>query len=389
MIKYYINIKFSILLTLLLASPLKAECDISDFSLDKIFFNESIVGYYLSGFDIAQGTSNVYLFEYLINGPSGCYDEKPDLVLKYEIEIFSPSLGFYTPELFVEGTVEFLGVSGPIRIKNTDIKAEMEVENTDKVEPPEINPLIGADQLESMTNYILTTGKVPNGTYVFNFSIGPDENTSVASLTESVEIYEPTFLDLLSPGYKNISDAQESPLFNSYPVFTWNADMCSACNYGIRVCEYNQTSHSSFSDALNDISSLPSNQSIDFYQISSGTSVLQYPSSGAFDLEPGKFYVWQIKRDYGTTAGVKEDYSDIFIFKISSFQNSESSNLDFLKDLIGDSEFSTLFGPGGLLEGYSLSGIKINGEESSAQDIQQVIIDIEQGNSQLIDYTVD
>ena len=122
---------------------------------------------------------------------------------------------------------------------------------------------------------------------------------------------------------------------------------------------HNQVNHSSFSDALNDISSLPSNQSIDFYTISSVGSVFQYPSSGGFDLEAGKFYVWQIKRSYGTTVGSKEDFSDIFIFRVSSFQNSESSNLDFLKDLIGDSEFSTLFGPGGPLEGYDLSELSL------------------------------
>ena len=58
-------------------------------------------------------------------------------------------------------------------------------------------------------------------------------------------------------------------------------------------------------------------------------------------------------------------------------------------DIIGDSEFSTLFGPGGQLEGYNLSSIKLNGEESSAQDIQQIITDIQQGNSEVIDYTVD
>jgi len=397
MSNYYKNIKLSIFFTILLVFPLKAECDYSDFSLDKIFFNESIVGYYLGGFDISSGSSNVYLFEYLISGPSECYNDKPNLKLIYDIEIFSPSLEFYTPESFVTGEVDFLGVYGPVRIKNTDIEIGINtIEGATSFPDPVVDLQVGASQLESMTNYILTTGKVPNGTYVFNFTLqywdddeGVYDPIAVASLTENIEIYEPTFLDLLSPGYKSISDANESPLFNSYPVFTWNADMCSACNYGIRVCEYNQMNHSSFSDALNDISSLPSDQSIDFYSISSGGSVFQYPSSGAFDLEAGKFYVWQIRRNYGTTVGLKEDYSDIFIFKVSSFQNSESSNLDFLKDLIGDSEFSVLFGPGGVLEGYSLSDIKVNGDVSSEQDIQQIIIDLQQGNSQLIDYTVD
>ena len=387
---YYRNIKLLTLFTIALSVPLKAECDITQFNLEETFFNESIVGYYLGGFDITSGSSNVLLFEYLISGPSNCYNDKPDLQLIYNIEIFSPSLEFYTPESFVTGKVFFDGVYGPIQISNTEININTTaIEGATGFPDPEVNLQVGTDQLESMTSYIMTTGKVPNGTYVFNFILESSDGEFLDSHTMDIEIYEPTFLDLLSPGYKNISDAQESPLFNSYPVFTWNADICSSCNYGIRVCEYNQTNHSSFSDALNDISSLPSDQSLDFYSISSGGSVFQYPSSGGFDLEPGKFYVWQIKRNYGTTVGSQEDFSDIFIFKVSSFQTSESSALDFLKDIIGDSEFSTLFGSGGQLEGYNLSGIKLNGEDSSSQDIQQIIIDIQQGNAELIDYTVD
>jgi len=392
---YYRNIKLSILFILLLCFPLKAECDTVDFNLEELFFNESIVGYYLGGFDISSGSSNVLLFEYLISGTPDCYNSNKSLLLNYEIEIFSPSLEFYTPQSFVTGTVIFDNILGPIRIRNTDINFNTSsIEGAEEFIVGETVLSVDNQQLESMTNYIMTTGKVPNGTYVFNFVLreGDTPNgTILDSYTRDVEIYEPTFLDLLSPGYKNISEAQESPIFNSYPVFTWNADMCSSCSYGIRVSEYNQVNHSSFSDALNDISSLPSNQSLDFHTVSSVGSVFQYPSSGGFDLEAGKFYVWQIKRGYGTTVGAKEDFSDIFIFKVSSFQNSESSNLDFLKEIIGESEFSTLFGPGGQLEGYDLSGVKLNGEESSpsAQDIQQIIIDIQQGNAELIDYTVD
>ena len=66
MYKYYKNINLlSILLVLLLAFPLKAECDMTDFNIEELFFNESIVGYYLGGFDVSSGSSNVLLFEYL------------------------------------------------------------------------------------------------------------------------------------------------------------------------------------------------------------------------------------------------------------------------------------------------------------------------------------
>ena len=85
---------------------LRADCDICDFTVEEVRFNKSIVGYYMAGFDLSTGNSNVELFEYLISGPSECYysssgDEK--LELRFKIEIFSPELGYDTQETFVEG----------------------------------------------------------------------------------------------------------------------------------------------------------------------------------------------------------------------------------------------------------------------------------------------
>ena len=94
-------------------------------------------------------------------------------------------------------------------------------------------------------------------------------------------------------------------------------------------------------------------------------------------------------RDYGTTVGVKEDYSDIFIFKISSFQDFNSSNIDFIKQIIGEENFSNLFGPGGELEGFLLSGINLNDQPSSLQEIQEIIHDIQQGNLSVGEYTIE
>ena len=329
----------------------------------------------------------------MINGPSACYLANADnftLDLHYEIEIFSPALGFPFPASFVDGKVTFSNINGPIRIKNTDLNSTTsQVDGANlTVHSPTIH--ISDSQLEGMTSYIMSTGKIPNGTYVFKFSVkSPGNcNSTIDSFSRDVEIYEPTFLDLLTPGYNNFSDASESPVYSSYPVFTWNSDICSGCNYKIRVCEYDEIYHSSYSEALNDISVLPIN-SDDYFPIDSDGFVFQYPSSGAFDLESGKNYVWQIMRDYGTTVGVKEDYSDIFIFKISSFQNYNSSNIDFIKEIIGEENFSNLFGPGGELEGFLLSGIMLNDQPSSLQGIQEIILDIQQGGLSVEEYSID
>ena len=231
-----------------------------------------------------------------------------------------------------------------------------------------------------------------NGTYVFNFTLESDGATDcqiIDTFVREIEIYEPTFLELLSPGFETLSDAGDSPVFTSYPVFTWNTDMCSACSYGIRVAEFDQSKHSSFVDALNDISSLPSDQSIDFYSIPSNAVVFQYPSIGGFSLEAGEYYVWQLKRSYGTTVGSKEDFSDIFIFEVSSFQTGGSSQLDFLKDIIGEAEYSNLFESGGQLEGFDLLGIKKDGQSTTMEEIQEVIMNLQQGNLQLESFSVE
>ena len=39
--------------------------DVCAFNMDEIYFNEGIVGYYLGGFDLNTGDSDILLFEYL------------------------------------------------------------------------------------------------------------------------------------------------------------------------------------------------------------------------------------------------------------------------------------------------------------------------------------
>ena len=124
-----------------------------------------------------------------------------------------------------------------------------------------------------------------------------EEAQGYKRLIEEFEIlffkFEPTFLDLVSPGSTSLQDTSINTIMSTNPLFTWNADYCSNCHYGIRVCKYDPSVHSSLSDAINDNSMLPSNQSFDFYPVQNNQS-FSYPSNDAFDLMPGELYVWQI-----------------------------------------------------------------------------------------------
>ena len=82
-----------------------------------------------------------------------------------------------------------------------------------------------------MTSYIMSSGKIPNGTYLFTFELwsASSENTcggnKIATIRRDVEIYEPTFLDLQSPGFNSIAEADQSPVFTTYPNL-----------YGVLIC---------------------------------------------------------------------------------------------------------------------------------------------------------
>ena len=289
----------------------------------------------MAGFDLSTGTSNVDLFEYLVSGPSECYystSSSERLKLDFKIDIFSPELGFNSQTNFVNGTLFLSDFTGPVRIKNTDINFSTTSVDGASLEVGNITPNKFIN-LEDIGSFILSWGKIPNGTYTFTFDLFSDAEDNycgcnrISTVRREVEIYEPTFLDLQSPGFNSIAEADQSPVFTTYPNFIWSADMCSECNYGIRVSKYDPLTHDSPYAALNDISNLPSDQSIDFYQIDSNSSVFTYPATGAIDLEQETYYVWQIKRSYETTVGTKEDYSDIYIFKIGRSQDSASADL--------------------------------------------------------------
>ena len=64
---------------------------------------------------------------------------------------------------------------------------------------------------------------------------------------------------------------------------------------------------------------------------------------------------------------------------------------DIIKEnaLIGEDEYLNLFGPGGQLEGFSLSGISKNGENISSDQIQEIIMNLQQGNLELEGFSVE
>ncbi len=367
------------------------ECE-QTYSIDEVFFNEDIVGYYIAAFDLTTGTSNVLMFDYSIStNNSECYlpGDFISLTVDFDIKVQIPAIGIDSYTTLSSGEFLVTNILGPLHFRNTDLNLSNTSIGSANIEVNNFNVDEDID-VQDLSQLVLQSGKIPNGSYMFDFKLKDSNGDIVDVESRTIDIYEPSFLELISPG-GDVSDSTETQIFSNYPVFSWNADYCSACSYGIRVSEYNSNVHSNLSEALNDVAHLPLNQSEQFYELEQAINVFQYPASNAADLEMGKKYVWQVKRVYETTVGENEDYSPIFMFKIISPNDLASQNsaeidiLELIKELLGESKYNQLFGAGGQLEGYFVYSMTLNGTEVTEEGLRPIAKDISDGKRSIVE----
>tara|TARA_B100001029_G_C15031753_1_gene437442 strand:- start:117 stop:1256 length:1140 start_codon:yes stop_codon:yes gene_type:complete len=358
-----------------------------DFCIQEEYFNENrIVSFYVSSFDFITGETDIDFFRYRIMKN---YDQSLDdtfitgnLILDYTISIYSPQLGFQSKQDIFEGRLRVIGVDKDVVIHNSDFTAYTDMINGFRV-IPEINSFPSESIMQNMLATITQTGKLPDGTYSFTVELSKQSEggveTKMDKIERSVEIYSPVFLELVTPG-GNLADTLETKIYSTYPVFQWVTDYCPDCSYGIRVCEFSTAKHSSISEALGDVSSIPLSQNLDFFEIGNINS-FQYPTSGVIDLRPGSYYAWQIQRSYETSIGPENSLSNINVFKIESPGIGTGGGLEVIKTLLGEGKYNELFGPDGELRGYSISGgsIWINGEEVPVNQLNQLASEVQQG----------
>jgi len=375
-------------------------------SIEENFFNESIIGYYLSAIDIETGESNLLLFDYTINLEGGDYDK---LYVYFDIYMNIPSMtgSEYSTSLKSLTNGKF-SLNPPA---NGEFPSQISFRNTDlnldtqylpggvqfNFNQSDYNIEITDTEISDLTEMIMSMGRIPNGMYSFSFQVCDDDNhegNCSDALIKNIEIFVPSYLELIMPGSSEISDTLSNIVYSSYPVFQWNTDYCSSCNYSIRISEFNSQNHSSLFEAIEDVSILPASGS-GYYNISNSSNIFQYPESGVESLVQGKKYVWQILRSFETTNGVNEELSQIFIFKMqdaTQMQTYSSSSsydvvLDNIKELIGESIFNQLFGEDGELYNYNSvsSTITVNGEEFSNNYIIELIEMLNNNQINIID----
>ena len=339
------------------------------------------VTYYLSMVDINTGESNMPIFLSELSRESGA----PDSIgvdIEFEIIIDSDALGVDHETLVKVETTQPLILSAPIHLSNMDLNL-----TTDQIFDDQGNPValhlditeqLDMEQAEQMFSAIIQTGQLPDGVYTFRV-VATSENGEQIVKEDVLNISNPATLQLVSPG-GILSDTTINEVYTSYPVLQWESDPCnyidpmtgeSGCEYFIRVAEFKSQEHSSMDQAIESVTRLPLDQSLGFEPVGFGITTFQYPIDGG-DLEPGKVYVWQVRKDLTTTSGTEQLLSDIMSFKVKDFTSSESDDTladdttpagIVLRSLIGDDLADRIFGAGGQAAGMTANGnITLNGE---------------------------
>ena len=350
------------------------------------------VTYYLSMVDISTGESSMPIFMAELSREEGA-PEQVNVDIEFEIIIDSDALDVNNETLVKVETLQPLQLTDPIFISNMDLNmsttALYDVSGNRLELNLDISEQMDMADAEQMMSAIVQTGQLPNGIYTFRVT-ATAANGEQISREDILNISNPTLLQLISPG-GILADTTINEVYTSYPVFQWESDPCnyidpssgeSGCEYFIRVAEFRSDEHSSVDQAIESVTRLPLDQSLGFQRIGYGFTTFQYPTDGG-DLEPGKVYVWQIRKDLVTTSGTEEILSDIMAFKVKDFTSNDNENsggedtspeLMLLRTIIGDDLANRMFGMGGQVSGMTPNGnITLNGESIDMSVVQSLV----------------
>ena len=352
----------------------------------------SYVTYYLSMVDINTGESNIPIFMAELSRESGAADTV-GVDIEFEIIIDSDALGVDHETLVKVETTQPIILSAPIHLSNMDLNLATDQIFDDHGNPValhlDITEQLDMEQAEQMFSAILQTGQLPDGVYTFRVVATSEDGQQIVK-EDILNIANPATLQLVSPG-GILADTTLNEVYTSFPVLQWESDPCnytnpitgeSGCEFFIRLAEFKSQEHSSMDQAIESVTRLPLDQSLGFEPVGFGVTTFQYPTD-AGDLEPGKVYVWQIRKDMTTTSGTEQLMSDIMSFKVKDFTSAESSDPGSedtspagmaLRSLIGDELANQIFGSGGEAEGMAANGtITLNGESVDVSFVQSLV----------------
>ena len=352
--------------------------------------------YYVNSFDLNTGATNVQIFRYQLES-----DQYPIPVkIWFRASMVSPSLGITAATTIIEIETGVFSLQAPFILDNRDISSETSI-IYDMGSPPNQIELTGQvieslnpTQAESILQSVVTTGRIADGEYTFEIQIRSESDLIYVSDLKTILVQSPVSINLETPGGV-LADTLDNLIYSNFPIFQWFSQSCNGCNSFIRVAQYNSGVHSSLEDALEDQRVLPFNQSDNWHPIDNVNSY-QYPFSGAYPLEPGNVYAWQIMMTLPTTSGSEEMASSIFAFKIGIAGTVETANsissplLMTLQQALGDDQYNAFFGSGNELQGYNPSGqLLINGVNVDEASVNYILNQFLSNNYQINSITVE
>ena len=348
--------------------------------------------YYVSSFDVGTGGTNVQIFNYSVE--SNIYPVY--LKIRFKATIMSPGLGINNEATIVEVETDPFLIQDGIYLDNRDLSSELTYISDNSGNQIELQgqliEVLDPGLSEAIMQTIMTSGKLSDGQYTFSVSVfgGLNENdlSMVFDDSKTFVIQSQVPIALEYPGGA-LSDTTDNLLYTNFPIFQWSSGPpCAGCETFIRVAQFDSDIHSGLEDAIEDQRVLPSNQNEDWAQIDNVNS-FQYPFSGAYPLESGNIYCWQVKITLPTTSGDEEMFSPIYAFKIGQAGNIETTSaitdplLMMLQQAIPE-QFNNYFGSGKSLEGYVPNGqIEVNGVTVDQSVINNLLQQIMSQNYQI------
>jgi len=377
---------------LLLLSLLGPSLSAAEIAVTEHYFNDAIVAFYLSDFDLENPQNNQLIFEYRIGekGSTRCvFPESVTVSMEFTLKARIFSLGWSNYRDIATVTMSPFDLYGPMHISNQLLGSNVD-ETMVRYECPDAGPYvdlnggrvdINSENLAAISNVIFATNKLPAGQYSFNFTVYNESEGGSASINREINISSPTSLQLLGPGSNSESSADFEQIFTKYPVFQWESENCSSCSYRIRICAYDRSMHSSPLSALQDESALPFPDDGGYFDLGANINTFSYdPSYAGLELEFGRSYVWQIVKEFGTTSGSAEVKSEIYAFTVTDPSGGNIGTgipsdpvSNSLKSLIGESRFLQLFSSGGDLNGFMSNGrVTLNGNTISVGELEMI-----------------
>ena len=354
--------------------------------------------YYVSSFDPQTGASDFQLFRYTLSS-----DSYPVWVkVTFRATMVSPALGIDTEATILDLYTSPFQLDNDIILDNRDLSTTTTQLHDVFGAPIDlsvyIQDVIDVANLNAMLSSIMTTGRLADGNYTFQFGVasgsnkGAVESASPTFETRIITVESPSAINLEYPGGA-LSDTSSTGIFTTYPLLVWSSSGCNTCASFVRVAEFNPSVHSSMDEAIQDERRLPFDQVQEWESIGIVNSYL-YPLSGSLPLEYGKVYVWQVKHELTTTAGSDELLSPIYAFRIQDLGSGSASTsyhpvVQILQQVLSEDQFNSLFGSSAVLDGFSPSGTyRINGDSDDLSAAISLLNQITNGTASITNVEV-